>query len=85
MKYQALKRLKTKTKLLKMCDTLQEAHDIITKDHNANFIEFSYIGGFPVYRNDKNVFSIQGACMLNNGGHIVCGIDEQELSNFNFN
>lgn len=30
MKYQALKRLKTKTKLLKMCDTLQEAHDIIT-------------------------------------------------------
>jgi len=85
MKYQALKQLKTKSKLLKMCDTLQEAHDIITKENNATFKEFSYMGGFPVYRNDKHTFSIQGACMLDVGGHIVCGLDTKELTNFNFN
>jgi len=85
MKYQALKQLKTKSKLLKMCDTLQEAHDIITKENNATFKEFSYRGCFPVYRNDKHTFSIQGAYILDVGGHIVCSLDKQELLNFNFN
>ena len=82
MKYQALKRLKTKRKLLKMCDTLQEAHDII-KAQGGVFREFSYIGGFPVYvsEDDKNCFSIQG--MATSFG-VVCSLDEAEKKAFDF-
>jgi len=91
MKYQALKSLKTKTKLLKMCDTLQEAHDVITKQEGATFNCFSYVGGFPLYMkyttNNKNpiFYSIQGQFFLDNGEHIVCSIDEKEKSQMNFN
>jgi hypothetical protein len=84
MKYQALKRLKTKSKLLKICDTLQEAHEVITSE-GAKFQEFSYMGGFPLYKDDKHTYSIQGAVMLDVGGHIVCSLDPKELTFFNFN
>ena len=83
MKYQALKRFKTKTKLLKLCDTLQEAHDII-KNEGAEFVEFSYMGGFPVYRNEKTAFNIQGAFMLEVGGYVVCSLNDTEKLSFNF-
>ena len=83
MKYQALKRLKTKNKLLKLCNTLQEAHETITTD-GGKFREFSYIGGFPVYVNEatSKVYNIQG---LHEVYNIVLGIDKKELSAFNFN
>jgi len=83
MKYQALKRLKTKSKLLKLCDTLQEAHETITAD-GGKFREFSYVGGFPAYVNEDTgkVYNIQG---LHEGYNIVLGLDKEELSIFNFN
>lgn len=86
MKYQALKRLKTKTKLLKLCDTLQEAHEII-KAEGAIFDSFSYIGGFPVYAkyttNDQRptFYSIQGLAMPLG---VVCSLPKEELSAFKF-
>ena len=85
MKYQALKKLKTKTKVLKICDTLQEAHDII-KAEGAKFHSFSYIGGFPIYEVEKesgrNYYNIQG---LHETLNIVLGLNKDELSDFNFN
>ena len=87
MKYQALKKLKTKTKLIKMCDTLKEAHEVITSE-GAKFHSFGYIGGFPIYEREKEsgkyYYNIQGAMMLDVGGHIVCSIDEKELKAFDF-
>jgi len=85
MKYQALKKLKTKTKLLKLCDTLKEAHEVI-KAEGAKFHSFSYIGGFPIYEREKelgrNYYNIQG---LHEQLGIVLGISEEELLAFNFN
>lgn len=82
MKYQALKRLKTKTKLLKLCDTLKEAHEVITAD-GGNFVGFNYMGGFPVYANSatERTWSIQGQV---EGLGIVCSINKDELQAFDF-
>lgn len=84
MKYQALKRLKTKTKLLKMCDTLQEAHALITAE-GAKFHSFSYIGGFPIYESEKesgrNYYSIQGYVERM---QVMCSLPKQEVEIFNF-
>lgn len=86
MKYQALKRLKTKLKVLKICDTLQEAHDLITKKEGAEFQSFSYIGGFPIYEKEKErgqkYYTIQG---LHEVYGIVLSLDEEEKKSFNFN
>lgn len=82
MKYQAIKQLKTKSKLLKMCDTLQEAHNTI-KNEGATFQGFSYMGGFPMYDGSKHTYTIQGAFMCKDG-HIVCSLDDKEKATFNF-
>lgn len=87
MKYQALKRLKTKTKVLKVCDTLKEAHEVI-KNEGAIFDSFSYIGGFPIYakytttNKEPTFYNIQG---LHEGYNIVLGLDDKEKLSFNFN
>lgn len=83
MKYQALKQLKTKTKLLKLCDSLKEAHEVIKED-GGKFICFSYIGGFPAYRNEvyNRHYNIQG---LVEGLNVMCSLNKEELSKFNFN
>ena len=85
MKYQALKKLKTKTKLMKMCDSLQEAHETI-KAEGAKFHSFSYIGGFPIYEREKEsgkyYYSIQGFI---EGLNVLSSIDKEELNKFNFN
>lgn len=83
MKYQALKRLKTKTKLLKLCDTLKEAHDIIRAE-GAVFQGFSYVGGFPMYQKTatNQDYSIQG---LHEELNIVLSLSEEEKRSFNFN
>lgn len=82
MKYQVLKALKTKSKLIKLCDTLQEAHDTI-KALDIPFMELSYIGQFPTYASSvkKQVYQIQG---LHEGYNIVLGLSKDELSTFNF-
>lgn len=82
MKYQALKRLKTKSKLIGLCDTLLEAHKLIRKD-GGEFVEFAYIGGWPVYRNNDTgrVYNIQG---LVEDLNIVCSLNKDELQKFNF-
>ena len=82
MKYQVLKKLKTKSKLIKMCDSLEEAVSVM-KDLGAKFIELSYIGVFPTFKTDTHYYQIQGAFMLDNGSHIVCGFDK-EAKSFNF-
>lgn len=81
MKYQALKRLKTKTKLLKLCDTLAEADQIIKQDGGI-FNSFAYIGGWPVYVNEANnlYYNIQGLADVG----VVCSIPQQELDQFDF-
>ncbi len=83
MKYQAIKSLKTKNKVLKICDTLAEAHEVIKND-GGNFMEFSYFGGFPVYVNTetKKVWNIQG---LHETLGMVLSLNKEELSAFNFN
>ena len=82
MKYQVLKALKTKNKLVKLCDSLKEAHEMI-KETGATFMELSYIGQFPTYVNTvkKQVFQIQGQ---HEGYGFVSGLSKEELSTFNF-
>ena len=84
MKYQALKKLKTKTKVLKICDTLKEAHEVIIRE-GAKFHSFSYIGGFPIYEIEKesghSYYNIQG---LHETLNIILGINKEELSQFDF-
>jgi hypothetical protein len=81
MKYQALKQLKTKNKLLKMCDTLKEAHEIIKAD-GGNFHNFSYIGGFPIYKSNTHHYSIQGK---HEAMGMVMSLSDSEKLAFNFN
>lgn len=83
MKYQVLKKLKIKSKLIKMCDSLEEAVGVL-KMIGAEFVELSYVGQFPTYKTENHYYQIQGAVMLDVGGHIVCGFDE-EAKLFNFN
>ena len=52
MLYQVLKGMKTKTKCLKVCSSLEEAHQTL-KNLGAKFIELSYVGQFPTYKDDK--------------------------------
>ena len=83
MKYQVLKRLKTKSKLIKMCESLEEAHNLM-KSLGGQFIELSYVGQFPTYKTPSHYYQIQGAFMLEVGGHIVCGF-HKEAKLFNYN
>jgi len=78
MQYQAIQHLKTKSKLLKMCDTLQEAKQILM-DKGARYEGRSYVGGFPTFSLNNKHFSIQGAFILENGNHIVCSLPNKEV------
>jgi len=82
MKYQVLRAYKTKNKLVKLCDSLQEAHNVIKKE-GVPFMELSYIGNFPTYASsvNKKVFQIQG---LHEGFNIVLGLAQKELDAFDF-
>ena len=82
MKYQVIRKLKTKNRLEKMCDTLQEAHEYI-KEQGVSFMELSYIGQFPTYASsvNKKIYQIQGQ---HEQLGIVLGLSEKELSDFNF-
>lgn len=78
MKYQALKRLKTKNKLLKLCDTLAEAQSVI-ETTGARFLELSYVGQFPLFHDGKHSYSIQG---LNEDFGIVVSLAKDDLLAF---
>ena len=79
MKYQAIKHNKTGTRLLKLCDTLLEAVEVI-KSTGAKYVELSYVGGFPVYRDQKGKgYTIQGAHVFDNGQYVVCSLDAKDL------
>lgn len=78
MKYQAIQHLKTKSKLLKMCETLQEAKQVIM-EKGARYEGRSYIGGFPTFSQEGKRFSIQGAVIMGTGSHIVCSLPEKEV------
>lgn len=80
MKYQAIQHLKTKSKLLKMCDSLQEAKQVIM-DKGAKYNGRSYIGDFPTFSDNGKTFSIQGAVMFDTGNYIVCSLDNKEVEN----
>ena len=80
MKYQALKGLKTKTKVLGIFDTLEEAHSAIVSV-GGQFHGFSYMGGFPAYVDEKNYhYNIQGLADCG----VVCSISQEKLAAFNF-
>jgi hypothetical protein len=90
MKYQALEALKTKTKLLKMCDTLPEAISVITS-LGARFESLTYIGGFPHFvrlpagtETRQRHYEIQGSCDMGNGQSVVCSLDKKELEAVGF-
>lgn len=80
MKYRAIKHLKTygKSKVLGYFATLSEAVGAI-KANGARFEGLSYIGSFPMYRNEKYTFSIQGYVPMDLGGGVVCSIPQKEL------
>lgn len=60
MKYQAIQHLKTKSKLLGLFDSFAEARKAIT-DRGGVFQKFTYVGGFPLYENEKGqTFTVQG-------------------------
>ncbi len=80
MKYQVLKRLKTKSKLIKMCESLEEAVSVL-KGLGATFIELSYIGQFPTYKTSTHYYQIQGQHATLG---IVLGLSKEELSTFKF-
>lgn len=83
MNYQVIKSLKTKNKLVKICDSLKEAHETI-KEAGATFMELSYFGGFPVYADTvkKAVYQIQGQ---HKQLGFVLSLNKEELSKFDFN
>lgn len=81
MKYQVLKKLKTKNKLLKLCDTIEEAKEVL-KQTGARFNGLSYIGNFPTFMDDKRtIYSIQGRV---EGYGIVCSIPQKEVEQFTY-
>lgn len=83
MKYQAVKQLKTKTKLLRMCDTLAEA-DMLIRSHGGRYEGLSYIGSFPTYRDEQNrIYSIQGAVLFRDRS-VICSLDQKELELYPF-
>ncbi len=83
MKYQVIKHLKTKTKVLDICDTMNEADRVIT-EQDAMFKGFAYIGGFPIFYDDiGRRYSIQGLVPLVDGGGVVCSIPHKELKIYN--
>jgi hypothetical protein len=60
MKYQAIKHLKTKTKLLGLFDSLKETENEIKKT-GARFENLSYYGGFPTYKNQNQRLTGNGS------------------------
>lgn len=80
MKYQVLKRLKTKNKLVKMCASLEEAMSVL-KNLGAEFIELSYIGQFPTYKSETHYYQIQGQ---HDTLGIVLSLSKEELSTIKF-
>ena len=78
MKYQVLKQLKTKNKLLKLCDTLKEAKEYL-QAIGASYNSLSYIGQFPIYVDGYKTYSIQG---LHTGYNIVLGLSKEDLATF---
>lgn len=82
MKYQALKHLKTKSKLLGMFDTIVEAREAIRlSDPQATRQGDSYIGGFPFYHDtttqDARPYTIQGSVAVGDR-HVVCSISDAD-------
>ena len=78
MKYQLIKHLKTKTKLLKMFETVQEAKKYI-ESTGARFNGLSYIGQFPIYVDGHSKYSIQG---YHEEYKIVLGLNKEDLAIF---
>lgn len=78
MKYQVLKSLKTKSKLIRLCDTLQEAKDTLVS-LNAHFCELSYVGQFPVYSDNKHTYSIQG---LHDHLKVMLSLSKDDLATY---
>lgn len=84
MRYKAIKHLKTTSKELAITDSLASAHEVIKKAGGV-FAGFSYMGGFPCFRDEKGkVYSIQGAVVMTEGRHVVCSIPEAELQAYSF-
>lgn len=80
MKYQALKHLKTKSKLLGIFPTIADAREAIRQaDPRATRQGDSYMGGFPYYHDtatqDARPYTIQG---MNENYGIVCSIPAEE-------
>lgn len=76
MKYQVLKQLKTKTKRIALCDTINQALETLVKNKGAKFIEFSYIGGFPVFEDSNQcIYSIQGLADIG----VLCSLSKDDL------
>lgn len=79
MKYQVLKHLKTKSKLIKLCDTAYEAKKLLENELGARFSEFSYMGGFPVFVDGYTTYSVQG---LNEQYGVVVSLSGEDRAVF---
>lgn len=77
MKYQTIKHLKTKSKVVALSDTLAEAIAAIPMP--ASFLELTYMGQFPIYNSAKGVYSIQGQVK---GLGIVCSLKKEDIASY---
>lgn len=83
MKYQIVKKLKTKSKTISLHDSLADAVAKV-RELGGMFDCCSYFGMFPMFSDyeRKDFYSIQG---LTEGAlQVVCSIPKKELEKFNF-
>lgn len=82
MQYQVVKSLRRGSKTVATYGTLLEAHRYLVGDKvDATYIGVSYMGGFPIYKNERmQQFSIQGLAPI--GGGVVCSLPAAERDEF---
>lgn len=77
MKYQTIKHLKTKAKLIALSESFTEAVAKIPAP--AVFRELTYIGGFPVFTSEGHTYSIQG--FVERLG-VMCSLPEEDVKQY---
>lgn len=76
MVYQVIQHLKTKSKVLGVVDTPEQARNLLLTI-GARFSEINYYGGFPIWVDGYKKYSVQGK---NEEFGIVCSLDDKAVA-----